>query len=157
MAELAVTRTLSQFTLLLDWLKPPVALLTRLYVGWQFFDAGLYKIKDWDQTKSLFADLYHVPMLPPLPAAALGTFAELFFPIFLVLGLGGRAAAFGLFLVNIVAVVSYPDLWTDGYEAAIGQHYLWGFMLLMLTAYGPGAWSLDHWLERRRSDGRRWS
>jgi putative oxidoreductase len=157
MPALAVTRALSQFTVALDWLKPPVALLTRLYVGWQFFDSGRYKIMDWEQTKSLFQDLYHVPLLPPLFAAALGTFAELLLPILLILGLGGRAAAFGLFLVNIVAVISYPDLWQEGYEAAIAQHYLWGFMLLMLTAYGPGAWSADHWLERKRSDGQRWS
>ncbi len=157
MPALAVTRALSQFTVATDWLKPPVSLLTRLYVGYEFFDAGWYKIKDWDQTKSLFEAIYHVPLLPPLPAAVLGTFAELFLPIFLWLGLGGRAAAFALFLVNLVAVISYPDLRLEGYEAAIGQHYLWGFMLLMLTAYGPGAWSLDHWLERKRSDGTRWS
>ena len=155
MAELAVTRALSQFTVLLDWLKPPVALLTRLYAGWEFFDSGLFKIKDWEQTKSLFADLYQVPVLPPMVAAVSGTFGELVFPIFLWLGLGGRVAAFGLFVVNLMAVISYPDLWAE--PAAIGQHYLWGFMFLMLTAYGPGALSLDHWLERKRSDGRRWS
>ena len=157
MAELAVTRALSQLTGALDWLKPPVALATRLYVSWEFFEAGLYKIKDWQQTKDLFEAIYQVPVLPPLAAAVLGTFGELFFPVLLVLGLGGRAAAFGLFIVNVVAVISYPDLFTEGYEAAILYHYLWGFMLLMLTAYGPGALSLDHWLERRRTDGRRWS
>jgi len=157
MAELAVTRALSHFTLALDWLKPPVALVTRLYVSWQFFDSGLFKLRDWEQTTSLFEVMYQVPLLPTTVAAILGTFGELFFPIFLALGLGGRAAAFGLFIVNIVAVISYPDLFKEGYEAALLWHYLWGFMLLMLTAYGPGALSVDHWLERKRSDGRRWS
>ena len=157
MAALAVTRALSQFTLALDWLKAPTALITRLYVSWVFFDAGLVKLRDWDQSIAMFEAIYKVPLLPPHAAAVLGTFAELFFPIFLAIGLGGRAAAFGLFLVNIVAVISYPDLWQEGYEAAIGWHYLWGFMLLMLTAYGPGALSADHWLERKRSDGQKWS
>ena len=157
MAELAVTRALSQFTLALDWLKAPTALITRLYVSWQFFDAGLFKLLDWETNIAMFEIEYKVPLLPPHAAAMLGTFAELFFPIFLALGLGGRAAAFGLFLVNIVAVISYPLLSQPGSEAAMLWHYLWGFMLLMLTAYGPGALSADHWLERRRSDGRKWS
>jgi uncharacterized membrane protein YphA (DoxX/SURF4 family) len=38
----------------------------------------------------------------------------------------------------------------DGFEAALGQHYLWGFMLLTLAIFGPGKWSLD-WLKRRRA------
>lgn len=29
------------------------------------------------------------------------------------------------------------------------QHYLWMALLLALIARGPGAWSLDAWLERR--------
>jgi putative oxidoreductase len=29
------------------------------------------------------------------------------------------------------------------------QHYLWMVLLLTLIARGPGAWSLDAWLERR--------
>jgi putative oxidoreductase len=50
----------------------------------------------------------------------------------------------GLFAVNIVAVVSYSHvLLTEGFEAALGQHYLWGFMLLVLVVFGPGRWALD--------------
>jgi len=155
MPAIAITRALSQFTFASEWLKAPVALVTRVYVSWQFFDAGLYKLKYWDQATAMFEDMYKVPLLPPLPAAVLGTFTELFFPIFLALGLAGRAGAFGLFLVNLVAVISYPELFEQ--PGSIFPHYLWGFMLLILTAYGPGSWSLDHWLERRRTDGRRWS
>jgi putative oxidoreductase len=157
MPAIAVTRALSQFTFASDWLKAPVALVTRLYVGWVFFKSALLSVQDWESTVAMFTDIYKVPVLPPMPAAVLGTFAELVLPVFLALGLGGRAAAFGLFLVNIVAAISYPDLWVEGFEAARNWHFLWGFMLLMLTAYGPGALSLDHWLERKRTDGRRWS
>jgi uncharacterized membrane protein YphA (DoxX/SURF4 family) len=34
-------------------------------------------------------------------------------------------------------------LLTDGFEAALGQHYLWGFMLLVLVVFGPGRWAVD--------------
>jgi len=157
MPAIAVTRALSQFTFASEWLKPPVALLTRVYVAWVFFTSGWSSVTDWETTIALFEVEYKVPLLSPMTAAVLGTFAELVLPVFLALGLGGRAAAFGLFLVNLVAVISYPDLRVEGSEAALGWHYLWGFMLLMLTAYGPGFWSLDRWLERKRPEGQRWS
>jgi len=79
-----------------------------------------------------------------------GTFGELFFPALLVVGLFGRAAAVGLFAVNVMAVVSYAHvLLSPGFEAAVAQHYLWGFMLLVLAVYGPGRLSLDHWFGSR--------
>jgi len=59
-------------------------------------------------------------------------------------GLLSRYAAVGLFAVNVVAVVSYSHvLLTEGFEAALGQHYLWGLMLLVLVVLGPGRWALD--------------
>jgi putative oxidoreductase len=77
-------------------------------------------------------------------AAIAGTAGELVFPVLLMLGLLGRYAAAGLFAVNIVAVVSYSHvLLTEGFEAALGQHYLWGFMLLVLVVFGSGRWALD--------------
>lgn len=66
-----------------------------------------------------------------------------------MLGITGRSGAIGLFAVNALAVVSYAHVpYQEGFEAAIGQHYLWGFMLIMLALYGPGAWSLDRLLEQ---------
>ena len=57
---------------------------------------------------------------------------------------GGRLPALGLFAVNALAVISYSHvLFSEGFEAAIGQHYFWGFMLAMLAVYGPGAITLD--------------
>ena len=65
--------------------------------------------------------------------------------------------AVGLFAVNVLAVVSYAHvLYSEGFEAAIGQHYLWGFMLLMLAIYGPGGWSVDRWLAPRLGSPRSW-
>ena len=123
---------------------------TRLYVAWQFLKSGWLKVSDWETTLFLFKDEYHTPLLPPVAAAVAGTFGELVFPLLLILGLLTRYAAAGLFAVNVVAVVSYAHvLYSEGFEAAIGQHYLWGFMLVVLAIYGPGAWSADRWLAPR--------
>jgi putative oxidoreductase len=134
----------------LDVLQPLLALATRLHVGWVFFKAGLHKIGDWEQTIALFEHEYRTPLLSPTAAACLGAVGELTFPVLLWLGLFGRLSALGLSVVNAVAVISYAHvLLADGFEAAIGQHTLWGFMLLMLAIYGPGQLSLDYLLGRQ--------
>jgi putative oxidoreductase len=123
---------------------------TRLYVSWQFLKSGWLKAADWETTRFLFEEEYRTPLLSPAVAAAAGTVGELLFPALLIAGLLGRYAAAGLFAVNVIAVVSYAHvLLTDGFEAALGQHYLWGFMLLVLVVMGPGRWSVDGLLERR--------
>jgi putative oxidoreductase len=122
---------------------------TRLYVAWQFLKSGWLKVTDWETTLFLFQNEYHTPLLPPAVAAVAGTFGELVFPALLVLGSLTRYAAAGLFAVNVVAVVSYAHvLTTEGFEAALGQHYLWGFMLLVLVTFGSGRWALDSVFDR---------
>jgi putative oxidoreductase len=141
----------------LTTLQPLFALATRLYVSWVFLKSGWLKVSSWDVTLSLFRDEYHVPLLPPALAAVAGTFGELFFPILLILGLAGRISALGLFAVNAMAVISYAHvLFSEGFEAAIGQHYLWGFMLLALAIYGPGALSVDRLVASRTGSVRTW-
>lgn len=123
---------------------------TRLYVSWQFLKSGWLKAADWETTRFLFEEEYRTPLLSPAIAAAVGTFGELLFPALLIAGLLGRYSAAGLFAVNVIAVVSYAHvLLADGFEAALGQHYLWGFMLLVLVVMGPGRWSADALLGRR--------
>ena len=78
----------------------------RLYIAKVFFLSGLTKIRDWETTVTLFQEEYHVPLLPPELAAFMGTAGELVLPVFLVIGLATRIAAFGLTFVNIMAVVS---------------------------------------------------
>jgi putative oxidoreductase len=144
-------------TSVLERLADPFAFATRLYVSWQFFKSGLLKIGSWETTLSLFQDEYRVPLLSPTLAAVAGTAGELVFPVLLTLGLFGRIGAVGLFAVNALAVVSYAHvLYSEGFEAAIGQHYLWGFMIAMLAIYGPGSWSVDRWLAPLLGTTRRW-
>ena len=136
---------------LLNPLQSLFALGARLYVSWQFFKSGYIKITTWDSTLYLFENEYHTPVLSPHVAAVAGTFGELFFPTVLVIGIAGRLSAIGLFAVNAMAVISYANvLLAEGYEAALGQHVLWGSLLLFLIIYGPGKLSLDYLLNRSR-------
>jgi putative oxidoreductase len=135
---------------LLATLQPLFLLATRLYVSWEFLKSGRIKLASWDTTIYLFENEYHTPLLPPHLAAIAGTAGELFFPLLLIAGLAGRIGALGLFAVNALAVISYKHvLLTEGFEAALGQHVLWGFMLALLAIAGPGRFSVDQWLVRR--------
>lgn len=114
----------------------------RLYVAKVFFMSGLTKIANWDSTVSLFEDEYRVPLLPPELAAALGTFGELVFPLLLAVGLASRFAALSLFVVNLMAVLSYWHVLKD-LEPALAQHWYWGVLLLVTMLHGPGKLALD--------------
>ena len=134
---------------LLNHLQSPFALVARGYVSWQFLKSGYLKTTSWDSTLYLFQNEYHTPLLQPHVAAVTGTFGELFFPTLLVLGLAARFGAIGLFAVNAMAVISYRQvLLAEGFEAALGQHVLWGTLIAFLAVYGPGKWSVDQWLWR---------
>jgi putative oxidoreductase len=139
-----------RITTLLDNAQSLAALLARGYVAEAFFRSGLTKIRDWDTTLALFGDEYKVPLLSPATAALMGTAAELALPVLLLLGLGGRFAALGLSVVNVVAVISLSEI----APAALQQHVTWGVLLAALAIFGVGRWSLDGtwlhpWLRRR--------
>ncbi|HUL56121.1 MAG TPA: DoxX family protein [Usitatibacter sp.] len=129
----------------IDKLQPVFALAVRLYVARVFFLSGLTKLRDWDITVALFTNEYHVPFLMPELAATLGTTAEVGLPVLLAVGLGSRLAAIALFVFNIVAVVSYPDL----SDAGLVDHMLWGALMLVTLFYGPGRISVDSWMGKR--------
>ena len=99
----------SPLTVALDALQPLAALAARIHVAQVFFLSGLTKLRDWETT------------------------------VLLVLGLGRRFAALGLFVVNAVAVIALTDI----APAALQQHIFWGALLAGLAIYGPGTWSLD--------------
>lgn len=131
--------------LLERYAAPLLDLALRLYVASVFFKSGLTKLQSWESTLSLFENEYAVPLLPSDVAAYLGTFTELSVPLLLAAGIGGRAAAAVLFVFNIVAAISYPDL----SPAGLVQHQMWGAMLLVTLVHGPGKLSIDHFIRRR--------
>ena len=117
----------------------------KLWVANVFFKSGLTKVESFDTTLMLFEDEYAVPLLSPVLAAYLGTIAELVLPIMLVIGLGGRLVPLSLFLFNIVAAISYPDLSRAGMQ----DHIIWGLMLLALIANGSGWLSVDNIIKNK--------
>ena len=134
----------------LDPLQSLFAAGARAYVSWQFLKSGYIKVTSWDTTLYLFENEYHTPLLSPHVAAVAGSLGELLFPALLVAGFMSRLGAIGLFAVYAMAVVSYAHvLLAEGYEAALAQHILWGSIAAFLAFYGPGKFSVDHFLGNR--------
>ena len=119
-------------------------LVARLHVAQVFFLSGLTKLRDWSSTLALFNDVYQVPLLPPVLAAYMGTAGELVLPVLLVLGLAGRFAGAGLFVVNLMAALSLAA--DDFSPAAEAQHTLWGVLALVILLWGSGRWSVDRFI-----------
>lgn len=123
----------------LAWPQSLFLLFARVFVGLVFFRSGLTKLQDWETTRFLFQEEYHVPLLPPELAAYAGTAGELILPLLLFAGLATRFAAVGLSLVNVVAVLSLAEM----APAALAQHHLWGVLLLTVVLWGGGRLAAD--------------
>ena len=134
---------------LLDALKDIGMLSARWWIASIFFASGLTKLDSWGGTLMLFRCTYQVPFLPNTLAAVLGTAAEFIFPIFLVLGLGGRFFVFCFFIYNIVCVFSYHFLWTPAGQAGMADHISWGLLLMLIMLYGSGRISCDHFIHKK--------
>ena len=132
----------------LDGLRSPALLAARLYVSYVFFSSGLQSLRDWAGTVWLYQNEFHVALLPPHVAAVVGTAGELLLPPLVALGLLGRFSALGLFVVNLVALLSYMYALQ---VPAIMLHFIWGGLILMIALWGPGAWSVDAWRTARRA------
>mgnify|MGYP000095721649 FL=1 len=117
----------------------------RLWLANVFFLSGLTKIKSWDTTLMLFEYEYSVPIIPFELAAYLSTAAELAIPVFLVFGLLTRLNVLALFVLNIVAAISYADISPAGEK----DHIIWGLMAGVLFLYGPGRVAVDWLIERK--------
>jgi putative oxidoreductase len=116
-------------------------LLFRLGVASVFLKAGMVKVSSWESTVALFRDEYRVPVFPPEIAATFAATFELGCSTLLILGLGTRLATLPLLgMIATIQLFVYPDAWSE--------HLVWGSILLFLLTRGPGAVSLDHWIER---------
>ncbi len=129
-----------------EYLSPAFDLVLRVFLANVFFKSGLTKIQSWDSTLYLFSDVYNVPLLPSDIAAYMATAGELGLSVLLVLGLFGRFATAGLFILNAVAAYSY---YSGLSEAGLNQHLYWGLLLAVLLILSSGTYSVDAWLEKR--------
>jgi putative oxidoreductase len=128
-----------------------IALVTRLGVAAVFFQSGRSKVDGilhiTDGTYALFRDEYRLPLVPPVVAAHLATYAEHLFSILLVVGLFTRVSALAfLGMTAVIEVFVYPDAWPT--------HLSWAGLLIYLVARGGGGWSADRALGLEPADRR---
>jgi putative oxidoreductase len=144
-----IFRLAKQYYIASHWpelLSPALDLALRIFLANVFFKSGMTKIQSWDSTLYLFSDVYNVPLLPSDIAAYMATAGELGLSVLLVLGLFGRFAAAGLFILNAVAAYSY---YSGLSEAGLNQHLYWGLLLAVLLIISKGSYSVDAWMEKR--------
>lgn len=102
---------------------------------------GLLSVSD--NTYFLFEEEYRLPLLDPEAAAQIATYAEHLLPLMLVLGIGSRFAALGLFVMTLtIQLFVYPD-------AFLSTHFGWFALALAIIARGPGRISIDHLIATR--------
>jgi putative oxidoreductase len=139
------------------WVAGPslTQLVLRFALAVPFWRSGVNKWNGFlhlnDVAVLLFSSEFklHLPGGPyAFPAPGVMAFgagvAEIVLPVLLVLGLGSRIAALGLLLMTIVVQLTVPDGWP--------LHITWAAMALGIMAWGPGRLSIDHMLERFRSN-----
>ena len=113
----------------------------RVGVGMVFFKAGLLKYQSFEFAVKLFEDEYKVPILAPAVAARLAMINELTTSTLLFLGLATRLTTLPLLgMISLIQIFVYPNAWPD--------HILWGSILVFLLTRGPGAFSIDHLIDR---------
>ena len=135
---LAIIRTIAQPSL--------VQLILRVALAVPFWRSGMLKWSSFlhlnDTAVLLFTEEFklHLPGGPysfPAPAtmAFLSGTVEVMAPVFLILGLGTRFAAFALLAMTCIVELTVPSGWPI--------HITWAAMALGIMAGGPGRLSVD--------------
>ena len=147
----AITPALGKFSVAAGYLRSPLLLVIRLFWGWQFFLTGRGKLGDLPKVTEFFASL-SIPF--PMANAILAGTTECIGGLFLMLGLASRLTALPLIFTMIIAyltadseaakaIFSDPDTFTSA------APFLFGFAAILVLAFGPGKFSLDHLLARQ--------
>ncbi len=144
------------------WLSP---LVLRLFVAWEFSEAGFEKINggNW------FADInfpFPFNLLPPDISWGMAIFFEVVGSIAIALGLATRFFAVSLFILTIVAIASvhWPTEWHSISELLMGYRFtdkagdgfgnyklplIYMIALVPLILNGAGKFSIDSYISRR--------
>jgi putative oxidoreductase len=127
-------------------LQNPLSLIGRALIALLFIPAGFSKIEGFTRTVGYIASK-GVP-LPELAAAA-AVVIELGLGLMLLAGLKTRWAAIGIAIFTVVITFIFHNFWAV--EAAQKMMQQQAFFkniavvggLLLIAAFGPGAWSVD--------------
>ena len=127
-------------------LQNPLSLVGRLLLALMFVPAGLSKITGFAGTVGYIGSV-GLPL--PSAAAVAAIIVEIGAGLALVFGFGTRIAALALALFTLVATFFFHAFWSVPADQQMVQQ-LFFFKnlavvggLLLLVAFGPGAWSVD--------------
>lgn len=122
-------------------------LLLRFILAYGFYEPAKTKWQDISSVAEWFKDI-NIPM--PTINAYLSASFEMLGVILLVLGLFTRWITLPLMFIMLVAI--YTVHWENGFSAGdngfeIPLYYM--IMLFVLTSFGGGRFSIDHWLKSK--------
>ena len=131
---------------MLNNLQNPLALVGRLLLAYLFLPAGIAKISGFAYM-TVYAEKAGMPL--PSMAIAISIAVEILASIAIVIGFGTRVAALVLAFFTLVAAVIFHAYWNVPAEGQMIVSLLFNKNLaiagglLVLAAFGPGAWSVD--------------
>ena len=136
-------------------LQSPLLLLIRLCWGIQFFQTGLGKLMHIEKVIGFFTTLHIV--FPVMNAYLVGC-TEMLGGAFLTIGLASRLAAIPLTFTLIVAYLTSEQdalgklfTFTDINPFLTADPFLFMFACLIILAFGPGIFSVDYLIARKRN------
>ncbi|MFK7700842.1 DoxX family protein [Pseudomonas caspiana] len=117
-----------------------LSLIARISIAAIFLMSARTKVEGFmtisPKTYDLFEMEYNLPLISPVLAAQLATYAEHVFPLLLIVGLLTRLSALALlFMTVVIQVFVYPDAWAT--------HLSWAGLLLVILGRGAGLVSMD--------------
>ena len=134
-----------------SWQSALGLLVLRLFAAYEFWESGMQK---WNG-ENWFAEInnqfpFPFYLLPDSVNWNLAMWAELVFPVLLLLGLATRLSALGLIIVTAVAwaavhVGAGYNVCDNGYKMAL----IYIVVLIPLLLQGAGTWSLDQLIKHR--------
>lgn len=142
---------LAKFDGLAAHLQSPLLLVIRLYWGVSFAQTGWGKLMNLDRTAGFFADLgIPMPKLNAIMAAA----TECGGGVLLALGLFARPASVPLIFTMLVAYGTahreeLGAIFSDTDKFLGAAPFLFLLASLLVLAFGPGKFSVDHLLARK--------
>ena len=127
------------------WQSALGLLVLRLFAAYEFWESGMQK---WSG-ENWFAEIndqfpFPFNLLPDSMNWNLAMWAELVFPVLLLLGLATRLSALGLIIVTGVAGAGY-NVCDNGYKMAL----IYIVVLIPILLQGAGCLSLDALLKKR--------
>jgi putative oxidoreductase len=137
-----------------SYLQSPVLLVMRLYWGWSFFQTGLGKLQNLERTTDFFQSL-GLPM-PGFNAVMAGT-VECVGGLLLLVGLASRLTAIPLIITMVVAYLTadidvVKNIFSEPDKFTAADPFLFLLTAVLVLAFGPGVFSLDHLIGRKLRD-----